>query len=283
MTTNQLPKETAADIAPCITRALQEDIGDGDITAKLIPAQNTATAVVISRDCAVICGRPWVEEVFRQLDPTTRIDWQVEEGELVSPNQQLFTLSGNARVLLTGERTALNFLQTLSATATLARQYADLAAGSEVKILDTRKTIPGLRLAQKYAVKVGGCNNHRIGLYDAFLIKENHIAACGSIAEAVIQARSIAADKLVEVEVENLDELHQALEAGVDVVMLDNFSAAEIKNLQAIDFGETKIEVSGNITEQTVAQYLGSGVNYISSGSLTKHIQAIDLSMRLLN
>ncbi len=283
MTTNQLPKETAADIAPCITRALQEDIGDGDITAKLIPAQNTATAVVISRDCAVICGRPWVEEVFRQLDPTTRIDWQVEEGELVSPNQQLFTLSGNARVLLTGERTALNFLQTLSATATLARQYADLAAGSEVKILDTRKTIPGLRLAQKYAVTVGGCNNHRIGLYDAFLIKENHIAACGSIAEAVIQARSIAADKLVEVEVENLDELHQALEAGVDVVMLDNFSAAEIKNLQAIDFGETKIEVSGNITEQTVAQYLGSGVNYISSGSLTKHIQAIDLSMRLLN
>jgi nicotinate-nucleotide pyrophosphorylase (carboxylating) len=265
MTTNQLPKETAADIAPCITRALQEDIGDGDITAKLIPAQNTATAVVISRDCAVICGRPWVEEVFRQLDPTTRIDWQVEEGELVSPNQQLFTLSGNARVLLTGERTALNFLQTLSATATLARQY------------------PGLRLAQKYAVTVGGCNNHRIGLYDAFLIKENHIAACGSIAEAVIQARSIAADKLVEVEVENLDELHQALEAGVDVVMLDNFSAAEIKNLQAIDFGETKIEVSGNITEQTVAQYLGSGVNYISSGSLTKHIQAIDLSMRLLN
>ncbi|MBT5387783.1 MAG: carboxylating nicotinate-nucleotide diphosphorylase [Porticoccaceae bacterium] len=283
MTTNQLPKETAADIAPCITRALQEDIGDGDITAKLIPAQNTATAVVISRDCAVICGRPWVEEVFRQLDPTTRIDWQVEEGELVSPNQQLFTLSGNARVLLTGERTALNFLQTLSATATLARQYADLAAGSEVKILDTRKTIPGLRLAQKYAVTVGGCNNHRIGLYDAFLIKENHIAACGSIAEAVIQARSIAADKLVEVEVENLDELHQALEAGVDVVMLDNFSAAEIKNLQAIDFGETKIEVSGNITEQTVAQYLGSGVNYISSGSLTKHIQAIDLSMRFID
>ena len=283
MTTNQLPKETAADIAPCITRALQEDIGDGDITAKLIPAQNTATAVVISRDCAVICGRPWVEEVFRQLDPTTRIDWQVEEGELVRPNQQLFTLSGNARVLLTGERTALNFLQTLSATATLARQYADLAAGSEVKILDTRKTIPGLRLAQKYAVTVGGCNNHRIGLYDAFLIKENHIAACGSIAEAVIQARSIAADKLVEVEVENLDELHQALEAGVDVVMLDNFSAAEIKNLQAIDFGETKIEVSGNITEQTVAQYLGSGVNYISSGSLTKHIQAIDLSMRFID
>jgi len=283
MTTNQLPKETAADIAPCITRALQEDIGDGDITAKLIPAQNTATAVVISRDCAVICGRPWVEEVFRQLDPTTRIDWQVEEGELVSPNQQLFTLSGNARVLLTGERTALNFLQTLSATATLARQYADLAAGSEVKILDTRKTIPGLRLAQKYAVTVGGCNNHRIGLYDAFLIKENHIAACGSIAEAVIQARSIAADKLVEVEVENLDELHQALEAGVDVVMLDNFSAAEIKNLQAIDFGETKIEVSGNITEQTVAQYLGSGINYISSGSLTKHIQAIDLSMRFID
>lgn len=283
MTAIHLPKETAADIAPCIARALQEDIGEGDITARLIPAMNNAMALVISRDAAVICGRPWVDEVFQQLDPATTIEWHVAEGELVSPDQQLFTLRGNARVLLTGERTALNFLQTLSATATLARQYADLAADSEVKILDTRKTIPGLRLAQKYAVTVGGCHNHRIGLYDAFLIKENHIAACGGIAEAVSQARSIAADRLIEVEVESIEELHQALDASVDVVMLDNFSPADIAALVDIDFGETKIEVSGNITAETVQQYISSKVDYISSGSLTKHIRAIDLSMRLVD
>ena len=283
MTAIHLPEETAADIAPCIARALQEDIGEGDITARLIPAMNNAMALVISRDAAVICGRPWVDEVFQQLDPATTIEWHVAEGELVSPDQQLFTLRGNARVLLTGERTALNFLQTLSATATLARQYADLAADSEVKILDTRKTIPGLRLAQKYAVTVGGCHNHRIGLYDAFLIKENHIAACGGIAEAVSQARSIAADKLIEVEVESVEELHQALDASVDVVMLDNFSPADIAALVDIDFGETKIEVSGNITAETVQQYISSKVDYISSGSLTKHIRAIDLSMRLVD
>ncbi|MGB2118449.1 MAG: carboxylating nicotinate-nucleotide diphosphorylase [Porticoccaceae bacterium] len=283
MTQYQLPEATAADIPATVARALQEDIGTGDITAMLIPADKQARAAVISRETAVICGRAWVDEVFRQLDPATQIEWHINEGDLVSPEQRLFTLEGNARILLTGERAALNFLQTLSATATLAREYADLAAGSDVKILDTRKTIPGLRLAQKYAVTVGGCHNHRIGLYDAFLIKENHIAACGGIAEAVAQARTIAADKLVEVEVESVDELHQALGAKADVVMLDNFSPADIAALAAIDFGDTRIEVSGNITAETVQQYISSAVNYISSGSLTKHIRAVDLSMRLID
>jgi nicotinate-nucleotide pyrophosphorylase (carboxylating) len=283
MSQYQPAKDTAADIPASVARALSEDIGSGDITAMLIPADKQATAVVICREAAVICGRAWVDEVFRQLDPTTQIEWHIAEGDLVSPEQRLFTLQGNARVLLTGERAALNFLQTLSATATLARQYADLAAGTDVKILDTRKTIPGLRLAQKYAVTVGGCHNHRIGLYDAFLIKENHIAACGGIAQAVSQARTIAADKLIEVEVESVEELHQALDAKVDVVMLDNFSPADIAALAAIDFGDTKIEVSGNITAETVQQYISSAVNYISSGSLTKHIKAVDLSMRLID
>jgi nicotinate-nucleotide pyrophosphorylase (carboxylating) len=283
MSQYQPAKDTAADIPASVARALSEDIGSGDITAMLIPADKQATAVVICREAAVICGRAWVDEVFRQLDPTTQIEWHIAEGDLVSPEQRLFTLQGNARVLLTGERAALNFLQTLSATATLARQYADLAAGTDVKILDTRKTIPGLRLAQKYAVTVGGCHNHRIGLYDAFLIKENHIAACGGIAQAVSQARTIAADKLIEVEVESVEELHQALDAKVDVVMLDNFSPADIAALAAIDFGDTKIEVSGNITAETAQQYISSAVNYISSGSLTKHIKAVDLSMRLID
>ena len=282
MTISNLPQDTAGDIPLCVARALQEDIGHGDITAMLIPAEQEAKGEVVSREHAVICGRPWVDEVFRQLDPNTSIDWLVEDGDKVAPDQLLFSISGNARVLLTGERTALNFLQMLSGTATLARQYADLTTGSEVKILDTRKTIPGLRLAQKYAVTVGGCSNHRIGLYDAFLIKENHIAACGGIALAVAKAREIAPEKLVEVEVETLEELHQALDAQADVVMLDNFSPSNIDNLKHLNFGQTKIEVSGNITNETVQQYINSAVNYISSGSLTKHVQAVDLSMRLI-
>ena len=276
-----LPPATANDIPQCVARALEEDIGNGDITAQLIAADKEATAIVISREAATICGRPWVDEVFKQLDPNIQIVWHIEEGERVAPDTTLLSLTGNARMLLTGERTALNFLQTLSATASLARQYADLVKGTEVRILDTRKTIPGLRLAQKYAVTVGDCHNHRIGLYDAFLIKENHIAACGGIAQAVAKARQIAADKLVEVEVENLEELQQALDAKVDVVMLDNFSPADIEQLTSIDLGHTKIEVSGNITDNSVKHYLSSSVSYISSGSLTKHIQAIDLSMRL--
>ena len=276
-----LPPATANDIPQCVARALEEDIGNGDITAQLIAADKEATAIVISREAATICGRPWVDEVFKQLDRNIQVDWHIEEGETVAPDTTLLSLTGNARMLLTGERTALNFLQTLSATANLARQYADRVKGTEVRILDTRKTIPGLRLAQKYAVTVGGCHNHRIGLYDAFLIKENHIAACGGIAQAVAKARQIAADKLVEVEVENLEELQQALDAKVDVVMLDNFSPADIEQLTSIDLGRTKIEVSGNITDNSVKHYLSSSVSYISSGSLTKHIQAIDLSMRL--
>lgn len=282
MTISNLPQDTAGDIPLCVARALQEDIGHGDITAMLIPAEQEAKGEVVSREHAVICGRPWVDEVFRQLDPNTSIDWLVEDGDKVVPDQLLFSISGNARVLLTGERTALNFLQMLSGTATLARQYADLTTGSEVKILDTRKTIPGLRLAQKYAVTVGGCSNHRIGLYDAFLIKENHIAACGGIALAVAKAREIAPEKIVEVEVENMDELNEALDAQADVVMLDNFSPSDIENLKHLNFGETKIEVSGNITNETVQHYINSAVNYISSGSLTKHVQAVDLSMRLI-
>ena len=278
-----LPPATASDIPQCVARALEEDIGSGDITAQLIAADKQATAIVISREAATICGRPWVDEVFKQLDRNIQVVWHVEEGERVAPDTTLLSLTGNARMLLTGERTALNFLQTLSATANLARQYADRVKGTEVRILDTRKTIPGLRLAQKYAVTVGGCHNHRIGLYDAFLIKENHIAACGGIAQAVAKARQIAADKLVEVEVENLEELQQALDAKADVVMLDNFSPADIEQLTSIDLGHTKIEVSGNITDKSVKHYLSSSVSYISSGSLTKHIQAIDLSMRLID
>jgi nicotinate-nucleotide pyrophosphorylase (carboxylating) len=249
----------------------------------LIPEQQQAKGEVLCREHAVICGCAWVDEVFRQLDPNTTINWLVQDGDQVVPDQVLFTLSGNARVLLTGERSALNFLQLLSGTATLARQYAELTTGSDVRILDTRKTIPGLRLAQKYAVAVGGCNNHRIGLYDAFLIKENHIAACGGIALAVAKAREIAPEKVVEVEVENLDELNEALDAQADVVMLDNFSPSDIENLKHLNAGETKIEVSGNITHETVQHYMSSAVNYISSGSLTKHVQAVDLSMRLIS
>ena len=281
------------DIPQSVARALEEDIGSGDITAQLIPPQQRATAVVICRDQAVICGRPWVDEVFRQLDlnsadhtASTQIEWHINEGDNVSPDQKLLTLRGNTRVLLTGERAALNFLQTLSATATTARQHADIglnSSNSQIKILDTRKTVPGLRLAQKYAAAVGGCQNHRIGLYVAFFIKENHIAACGGIGKAIAKAREIAADKLVEVEVETVDELHQALAAKADVVMLDNFSPADIEALSSLDLGETKIEVSGDITEEKIKAYSHGAVDFISSGSITKHIRAVDLSMRLVD
>jgi len=282
MSANYLSADTRKDIPQSVARALAEDIGSGDITAQLIPEDKQATAVVISREAAVICGRPWVDEVFQQLAKDTEIEWHISEGDSVEANQKLFTLTGNARVLLTGERAALNFLQTLSATATVASEYAALAPNSEIKILDTRKTIPGLRLAQKYAAAVGGCQNHRIGLYDAFLIKENHIAACGGIRQAIEKARAISADKPVEVEVENLDELHQALAASADIVMLDNFSAADINALSSIELGNTKIEVSGDITEKKLRAYNHKAINFISSGSITKHIRAVDLSMRFV-
>lgn len=275
------PKVKAEDIALSVTRALEEDIGSGDISAQLIEADKLATGTVISREKAVICGRPWVDEVFRQLDPNIILEWHISEGDWVSENQEIFSISGNARVLLSGERCALNFLQTLSGTATTARQYASLAAQSQIRILDTRKTIPGLRLAQKYAIAVGGCSNHRIGLYDAFLIKENHIIACGGIAQAVTKAKEIAPKKEIEVEVESLEELEKAVEAGAHRVMLDNFTRDQILEIETIDLGATKIEVSGNVTKHSLSQYLDTPIDFISSGSLTKHIQAIDLSMRL--
>ena len=276
-----LPKFIAEDIPKCVARALTEDIGYGDISAQLIDANQLATGTVISREKAVICGRPWVDEVFFQLDPAIVIDWHISEGDWVTENQTLFSISGNARVLLSGERCALNFLQTLSGTATIARQYANLTTQSKIRILDTRKTIPGLRLAQKYAVDIGGCSNHRIGLYDAFLIKENHIIACGGIANAVNKAKQMLPEKEIEVEVESLDELKQAVSAGADRVMLDNFTREQIMQIKAIDLGNTKIEVSGNVTEHSLSQYLDTPIDFISSGSLTKNIQAIDLSMRL--
>ena len=278
---NQIPENTLNDIPESVARALNEDIGSGDISAQLIDAEKKAQGTVISREKAVICGRAWVDEVFNQLDSDIAIEWHVSEGNWVTEDQPIFTVSGNARVLLSGERCALNFLQTLSGTATTARHYAQLATNSQIRILDTRKTIPGLRLAQKYAISVGGCMNHRIGLYDAFLIKENHIIACGGIAKAVQRAKQIAPDKEIEVEVESLDELQQAVSAGVDRVMLDNFNRAQILDIKQLDLGKTKIEISGNITDHSLAQYLDTPIDFISSGSLTKHVKAIDLSMRL--
>ena len=278
----KLPEYAAKDLELTVTRALEEDIGDGDITAQLIPAEQTATAGVITREHATLCGQAWVNEVFRQIDPSVTINWQVADGDLVEPDQTLFELSGPARSLLTGERAALNFLQLLSGTATACRTYADMVATTSVKLLDTRKTIPGLRNAQKYAVTQGGCYNHRIGLYDAFLIKENHIAACGGIDKAIITAKQQAPGKTVEVEVENLDELEQALNAGADIVMLDNFSQAQMKQAVALNQGKAKLEASGGINTQTLVMYANTGVDYISIGALTKDCRAIDLSMRMI-
>lgn len=263
-----------------VLTALSEDIGGGDITARLIPEQTTASARVISREKAVICGTQWVDEVFRQVDSNVEVDWRVSDGDQVEANQTLFQLNGAARSLLTGERCALNFLQTLSGTATRCRYYADLVSDTQVKLLDTRKTIPGLRIGQKYAVTCGGCFNHRIGLYDAFLIKENHIAACGSIAQAVTSAKTIAPGKPVEVEVENLNELDQALRAAADIVMLDNFSLEDMRTAVTTASGQAKLEASGGITEQTLLPIAETGVDYISIGALTKDCKAIDLSMR---
>lgn len=271
----------AADITNSVKIALTEDIGNGDITAQLIPAQQTAQAHIITREDCIFCGKAWVEEVFRQLDPQVEVIWHIEDGQAASANSTLFTLKGNARSLLTGERAALNFVQTLSGTATISHQYAQKVAHTQVKLLDTRKTIPGLRTAQKYAVACGGCHNHRIGLYDAFLIKENHIAACGSIANAIATAHKIAPGKPVEVEVETFEELDQALTAGADIIMLDNFSIADMKKAVAINAGKAKLEASGNINESTLVPTAETGVDFISIGGLTKHCRAVDLSMRV--
>ncbi|NRP35547.1 Nicotinate-nucleotide pyrophosphorylase [carboxylating] [Marinobacterium sp. xm-d-579] len=262
--------------------AIEEDVSTGDITAELIPESQQANAEIISRDQAVIAGSAWVNEVFKQVDPTVEVDWKVADGDSVAPNTLLFTLKGSARSLLTGERAALNFLQTLSGTATLAKQYSDKVANTPVKLLDTRKTLPGLRLAQKYAVTCGGCYNHRIGLFDAFLIKENHILAAGGIESAISQAKSNHPGKPVEVEVESFDELNQALEAGADIIMLDNFTPDQMREAVALVDGRVKLEASGNITDDTLVSYAETGVDYISIGALTKHCRAIDLSMRLV-
>lgn len=265
-----------------VAAAIAEDIATGDITAELIPADELGSARIITREKAIIAGTAWVNEVFRQIDPEVEVSWQVKDGDSVIADQTLFTLKGRSRSLLSGERAALNFLQTLSGTATIAADYAARVAGTPVRLLDTRKTIPGLRLAQKYAVTCGGCYNHRIGLYDAFLIKENHILASGGISQAISTAQTNHPGKPVEVEVESFDELKQALEAGADIIMLDNFTPGEMADAVTLVAGRAKLEASGNITDATLLEYAKTGVDYISIGALTKHCRAIDLSMRLL-
>ena len=262
-----------------VRSALVEDIGSGDISAELIPADRQAQATVTTREQAIVCGMAWFNAVFAELDSTIRIDWYVRDGDAVAAGEALCTLSGPARALLSGERTALNFLQTLSATATLARRYADAVSGLPTRILDTRKTIPGLRSAQKYAVRTGGCTNHRHGLYDAYLIKENHIAAAGSITEAVIRARRNNPAVLLEVEVENETQLEEALQAGADRLLLDNHSLSALKKAVDTVAGRVELEASGNATLDNVRDIALTGVDFISTGSLTKNIKAIDLSM----
>ena len=276
-----LPPPTQ-DIQNQVSAALLEDIGSGDVTAALIPDDGEARARVISRQHGVLCGRPWVDEVFNQLDADVSLDWKAADGDRVAPDQLLLELSGQARSLLTAERTALNFLQLLSGTATRCAHYAGLVRGTSVRLLDTRKTVPGLRTAQKYAVRCGGCHNHRTGLYDAFLIKENHIQACGSIAAAVAAARDGAPDKPVEVEVESLDELAEALAAGADRVMLDNFTAQDMRQAVELCAGSAELEASGGIEEASLREVAETGVDYISIGALTKDVKALDLSMRFV-
>ncbi|MFM5675568.1 carboxylating nicotinate-nucleotide diphosphorylase [Aeromonas veronii] len=285
------------DVSRAVRAALLEDLGDAlttldqpdasaDITAQLIPADRMATARVITREAGVFCGQPWVDEVFLQLKAQlggdVKVEWKVQDGEVLSPNQELFRLHGPARLLLTGERNALNFVQTLSGVATLTARYVAELEGTDCRLLDTRKTIPGLRTAQKYAVTCGGGKNHRIGLYDAYLIKENHILACGGIAEAISEARHLNPGKPVEVEVETLAELEQALAAKADIVMLDNFDVTMMREAVAINQGRAKLEVSGNVTLDTLAEFAATGVDFISVGALTKHVRALDLSMRFI-
>lgn len=279
-----LAQQIAIDRIACVKHALAEDIGAGDITAQLIPVDQKAQARIITREDCVVAGAEWVNEVFRQLDPSVEVIWHTRDGERAGANELLFELKGNARSLMTGERSALNFLQLLSGIATRCREYADLVAGTNVKLLDTRKTIPGLRTAQKYAVTCGGCYNHRIGLYDAFLIKENHIMACGGIEQAIKSAHQIAPGKPVEVEVENLIEFQTALNAGADIIMLDEFSDSDTKQAVATNKAHpnpAKIEASGSINKETLKAKAHCGVDFISIGALTKHCRAVDLSMRV--
>ncbi|MFG5859988.1 carboxylating nicotinate-nucleotide diphosphorylase [Metapseudomonas sp. CR1201] len=278
---NLLLADLTAEIEANVRTALKEDIGSGDITAQLIPEDRQARASVITREAAIISGTAWVNEVFRQLDPRVKVEWQVQDGDRAEANQALFHLEGPARALLSGERSALNFLQCLSGVATRVGHYVELVKGTQVKLLDTRKTLPGLRLAQKYAVTCGGGHNHRIGLYDAFLIKENHIAAAGGIAQAIAAAQRIAPGKPVEVEVESLDELQQALDAGADIIMLDELSLDDMRTAVTLTNGRAKLEASGGVNETTLRTIAETGVDYVSIGTLTKDVKAIDLSMRL--
>ncbi|MFQ2586614.1 carboxylating nicotinate-nucleotide diphosphorylase [Aeromonas caviae] len=281
------------DIRRAVRAALLEDLGDAltaldqpdasaDITAQLIPADRISTARVITREAGVFCGQPWVDEVFAQLGGEVKVEWKVQDGERLAPNQELFRLHGPARVLLTGERNALNFVQTLSGVATLTARYVAELEGTDCRLLDTRKTLPGLRSAQKYAVTCGGGKNHRIGLFDAYLIKENHILACGGIAEAISEARRLNPDKPIEVEVESLAELEQALASRADIVMLDNFDIPMMQEAVRLNQGRAKLEVSGNVTLDTLAGYAATGIDFISVGALTKHVRALDLSMRFV-
>lgn len=269
------------DIDPIVKLALDEDIGSGDITAGLVDRNERASATVITREAGVLCGTQFVDAVFAAVDPDVKVAWKKADGEALRPNDVLFTLEGNARSILTGERAALNFLQMLSGTASYSASLASIIEGTKTKLLDTRKTIPGFRNAQKYAVTCGGCFNHRIGLFDAFLIKENHIAACGGIREAVEQARENAPGKPVEVEVENLPELEQALAAGADRIMLDNFTLEDMRKAVSITAGKAELEASGNVTKETLRGIAETGVDFISIGALTKVVTPLDLSMRL--
>ena len=273
--------ELQAVIQDNVAVALKEDIGAADITAELVPADHQAKARVITREAAVICGVEWVNEVFWQVDNCVVLNWLVADGDQVAANTELLRLSGPARALLTGERSALNFLQTLSGTATISSQYAAKVATTSVKLLDTRKTLPGLRMAQKYAVRCGGCFNHRIGLFDAFLIKENHLMACGGVTPAIQAARRNHPTKPVEVEVETFEQLHEALNAGADIIMLDNFTPEQMMEAVKVTAGRAQLEASGNITDETLLTFASTGVDYISIGALTKHCKAIDLSMRI--
>jgi nicotinate-nucleotide pyrophosphorylase (carboxylating) len=269
------------DIVICVTRALAEDIGPGDVSAELIPSSRRIKAEVISRQTAVVCGSAFVDQVFHQIDSDLQVTWHVVDGDEIAVDQLLFAVEGSARSILTGERSALNFLQTLSATATVSRYYANLVKHTNVQLLDTRKTIPGLRLAQKYAVTCGGCHNHRMGLFDAYLIKENHILACGSISAALTTAKRMNPDLTIEVEVENLDEFQQAVAAEADIIMLDNFSTGDMEVAVAGTNHNVKLEASGGISDETeLVAIAETGVDYVSIGALTKHCRAVDLSMR---
>ena len=282
-----LPNKPSDDIiAANVSAALAEDLGGSvdashDITANLINADTQAIATIITRETCTVSGLPWAQEAFDQIDDSLDIVWHVADGDTIGADTLLATIKGSARAILTAERTALNFLQLLSATATVTASYETLLSGSKTKILDTRKTLPGLRLAQKYAVACGGGKNHRIGLFDAYLIKENHIFACGSIQKAVEKAKSTHPNKPVEVEVENIEELTQAIDAKADIVMLDNFSNEQIQQAVALNQGRCKLEVSGNITDKRLSELAQFGVDFISSGALTKHVNAVDLSLRI--